>query len=92
MDAELDTQYRLMVAKLVRKQADQQKDVQIFCTTFKPEILEEADYFYRVTLKNDASRIEKTTKEEALEFVQTRLSAKPTTAAQQEEEPAPSTN
>ena len=51
-----------MVAKLVRKQADQQKDVQIFCTTFKPEILEEADYFYRVTLKNDSSRIEKTTK------------------------------
>ncbi|KAK8822103.1 hypothetical protein WA538_000196 [Blastocystis sp. DL] len=92
VDAELDTQYRLMVAKLVRKQADQQKDVQIFCTTFKPEILEEADYFYRVTLKNDASRIEKTTKEEALEFVQTRLSAKPTAAAQQEEEPAPSAN
>ena len=79
MDAELDTQYRQMVARLVRKQADQQTNVQIFCTTFKPEIIEEADSFYRVTLKNEASRIEKTTREEALEFVHTRLSAAPTT-------------
>lgn len=74
-----DTQYRQMVARLVRKQADQQTNVQIFCTTFKPEIIEEADSFYRVTLKNEASRIEKTTREEALEFVHTRLSAAPTT-------------
>lgn len=93
MDAELDTQYRLRVAKPGEETGGtSRRTVQIFCTTFKPEILEEADYFYRVTLKNDASRIEKTTKEEALEFVQTRLSAKPTAAAQQEEEPAPSAN
>lgn len=73
MDAELDTQYREMVAKLVRKQANQQTSVQIFCTTFKPEILEVADAYYRIAMKNEASRVEKTTRDDALEFVQTRF-------------------
>ena len=73
VDAELDTQYREMVAKLVHKQANQQANVQIFCTTFKPEILEIADAYYRIAMKNEASRVEKTTRDDALEFVQTRL-------------------
>ena len=72
VDAELDTQYREMVARLVKRQSEQQGErCQIFCTTFKPEILRVATSFYRVTVKNEASRIEKTTQEQALEFVQT---------------------
>ena len=73
VDAELDIQYREMVAQLVQKQANQQENVQIFCTTFKPEILEIADAYYRIAMKNEASRVEKTTREDALEFVQARL-------------------
>jgi structural maintenance of chromosome 3 (chondroitin sulfate proteoglycan 6) len=62
-----------MVAKLVRNQADEQGEkCQIFCTTFKPEILEVADNFYRITVKNEASRIDKMDKEEAMEFVEAR--------------------
>lgn len=73
VDAELDTQYREMVARLVKRQSEQQGErCQIFCTTFKPEILRVATSFYRVTVKNEASRIEKTTQEQALEFVQTK--------------------
>ena len=48
VDAELDTQYREMVAKLIKKQNEQQGErCQIFCTTFKPEILRvaTAEYF-----------------------------------------------
>ena len=73
VDAELDTQYREMVAKLIKKQNEQQGErCQLFCTTFKPEILRVATHFYRITVKNEASRIEKTTQEQALEFVQTK--------------------
>ena len=48
VDAELDTQYREMVTKLIKKQNEQQGErCQIFCTTFKPEILRvaTAEYF-----------------------------------------------
>ena len=73
VDAELDMQYRQMVAQLIKKQAEQQgEQCQLFCTTFKPEIVEVATHFYRITLRNEASRIEKTSREEALEFVQSR--------------------
>ena len=73
VDAELDVQYRRMVAQLIKKQAEQQgEQCQLFCTTFKPEIVEVATQFYRITLRNESSRIEKTSKEEAIEFVQTR--------------------
>lgn len=81
VDAELDVQYRLMVAQLIKKQAEQQgEQCQLFCTTFKPEIVDVATQFYRITLRNESSRIEKTSKEEAIEFVQTRQ------AVQQEQE------
>lgn len=77
VDAELDTQYREMVARLVKRQSEQQgEQCQIFCTTFKPEILQLATSFYRVTVKNEASRIEKTSQEQALEFVQTKQGRK----------------
>lgn len=83
VDADLDIQYRLMVAQLIKKQAEQQgEQCQIFCTTFKPEIVEVATSFYRITSRNESSRIEKTTKEEAMEFVQTRQSTTPNTGEQ----------
>lgn len=78
VDAELDVQYRLMVAQLIKKQAEQQgEQCQLFCTTFKPEIVDVATQFYRITLRNESSRMEKTTKEEAIEFVQARQSIQP---------------
>ena len=77
IDAELDAQYRLMVAQLIKKQAEQGEGCQLFCTTFKPEILQVANHFYKIVLKNETSRMEKTSKEEALEFVQVRQITNP---------------
>lgn len=75
VDAELDTNYRVELARLMQKQAEQQgAQCQIFCTTFKPELLDVGTRFYRIVLRNETSRIEKTSKEEAQEFVSTRQS------------------
>merc|ERR1740121_2515278 len=55
IDAALDTQYRTVVAKLIARDG---KHAQTIITTFRPEILEIADRFYRVYQNNRVSRIE----------------------------------
>eukprot|EP00747_Dinoflagellata_sp_TGD_P181727 gnl/TRDRNA2_/TRDRNA2_35654_c0_seq1.p1 gnl/TRDRNA2_/TRDRNA2_35654_c0~~gnl/TRDRNA2_/TRDRNA2_35654_c0_seq1.p1 ORF type:complete len:1196 (-),score=366.26 gnl/TRDRNA2_/TRDRNA2_35654_c0_seq1:84-3671(-) len=72
IDAALDTQYRSSVAKLIARDA---KQAQMVITTFRPEIIETADQFYRVYQKNRVSRIECVPRHEARRVIeeQTRL-------------------
>mmetsp|Transcript_43986 Transcript_43986/g.113680 ORF Transcript_43986/g.113680 Transcript_43986/m.113680 type:complete len:1199 (-) Transcript_43986:65-3661(-) len=72
IDAALDTQYRTAVARLIAKDA---KNAQMVITTFRPEIIETADRFYRVYQKNRVSRIECVSRADAKRVIeeQTRL-------------------
>jgi len=56
IDAALDTQYRTAVARLIQK--DAAKGVQMIITTFRPEVIESADKFYRVSQRNRVSTID----------------------------------
>lgn len=72
IDAALDAQYRTAVARLLAKDA---RNAQMVLTTFRPEIIETADRFYRVYMKNRVSRIESVPRAEARKVIeeQTRL-------------------
>merc|ERR1712056_63044 len=72
IDAALDTQYRTAVARLIARDA---KNAQMVITTFRPEIIETADRFYRVYQKNRVSRIDCVVRQEARKVIeeQTRL-------------------
>jgi len=67
VDAALDTQYRVRVAKLIQK--DAQNGVQMILTTFRPEIIEIADHCYRVAMRNRVSVIDCVEKAAAKEVV-----------------------
>ncbi|KAJ3415254.1 Structural maintenance of chromosomes protein 3 [Chytridiales sp. JEL 0842] len=67
IDAALDTQYRTAVAAMVHELAS---DAQFITTTFRPELLVNADKFYGVTFTNKVSRIQCITKDEATQFVE----------------------
>ena len=51
IDANLDTMYRSAVAALVNSEA---RNCQMVITTFRPELIEDADRFYRVYMKDNA--------------------------------------
>jgi structural maintenance of chromosome 3 (chondroitin sulfate proteoglycan 6) len=72
IDAALDTQYRTAVARLIARDA---KNAQMVITTFRPEVIDTADRFYRVYQKNRVSRIECVPAQEAKRVIeeQTRL-------------------
>merc|ERR1711879_1022163 len=72
IDAALDTQYRTAIARLIANDA---KNAQMLITTFRPEIIETADRFYRVYQKNRVSRIDTVPRQEAKRVIeeQTRL-------------------
>merc|ERR1711988_1191052 len=72
IDAALDTQYRTVVARLISRDA---KHAQTIITTFRPEIIETADRFYRVYQKNRVSRIDCVPRQDARQVIeeQTRL-------------------
>jgi len=72
IDAALDTQYRTAIARLIANDA---KNAQMLITTFRPEIIETADRFYRVYQKNRVSRIDAVPRQEAKRVIeeQTRL-------------------
>mmetsp|Transcript_38122 Transcript_38122/g.83033 ORF Transcript_38122/g.83033 Transcript_38122/m.83033 type:complete len:1198 (-) Transcript_38122:50-3643(-) len=67
IDAALDTQYRTAVARLIARDA---KNAQMVITTFRPEIIETADRFYRVFQKNRVSRIECVPRDEAKRVIE----------------------
>lgn len=66
IDANLDQQYRLSVAQMIKKLSH---DAQFICTTFRPEMIQSADKFYGVMYSNKVSTVEEVSKEEALSFV-----------------------
>eukprot|EP00435_Cladocopium_sp_Y103_P051561 s1012_g16.t1 len=67
IDAALDAQYRTAVARLIARDA---KNAQMVLTTFRPEIIETADRFYRVYQKNRVSRIECVPRAEAKRVIE----------------------
>ncbi|KAI8099956.1 RecF/RecN/SMC, partial [Halteromyces radiatus] len=67
IDANLDMQYRTAVAEMIHSLS---KQAQFITTTFRPELLAEADKFYGVTFQNKVSRIHAIAKEYALGFVE----------------------
>merc|ERR1719188_773169 len=72
IDAALDTQYRTAIARLIARDA---KNAQMVITTFRPEIIDVADRFYRVYQKNRVSQVECVPSQEAKRVIeeQTRL-------------------
>merc|ERR1712100_931660 len=67
IDAALDTQYRTAVARLIQKEA---KNAQMIITTFRPEIIEVSNRFYRVYQKNRVSRVECVPRQEARRVIE----------------------
>ena len=70
IDAALDPQYRINVANIISRQAnDGQNPTQFIQTTFAPELVNVADHVYGVTYKNKVSSVDLIDKEEGLSFL-----------------------
>ncbi|KAG0197226.1 Structural maintenance of chromosomes protein 3 [Mortierella sp. GBA30] len=67
IDANLDAAHRTAVAAMIHSLSEQ---AQFITTTFRPEMLANADKFYGVTFQNKVSIVNAITKEEALDFVE----------------------
>ncbi|KAG0223701.1 Structural maintenance of chromosomes protein 3 [Actinomortierella wolfii] len=67
IDANLDAAHRTAVASMIHSLSE---DAQFITTTFRQEMLANADKFYGVTFQNKVSVVECITKEEALDFVE----------------------
>ncbi|EEQ44328.1 conserved hypothetical protein [Candida albicans WO-1] len=81
IDSNLDTQYRISVARLIHQLSRNNEDnnnnegrsrgAQFICTTFRPELLQlSGDKFYGVTFSNKVSSVNEINKEEAMSFVE----------------------
>ncbi|RHZ71226.1 hypothetical protein Glove_261g74 [Diversispora epigaea] len=66
IDAALDAQYRTSVASMIHELCDKG---QFITTTFRPEMLANADKFYGVTFSNKVSSVSAITKDDALKFI-----------------------
>lgn len=66
IDANLDAVYRTAVADMIHALS---RDSQFVTTTFRPEMLVNADKFYGVTFENKVSHITTITQEAAAEFI-----------------------
>ncbi|CAO3634436.1 unnamed protein product [Cunninghamella echinulata] len=69
IDANLDTQYRTAVANMIHTLATEYNQ-QFITTTFRPELLDQADQFYGVTFQNKVSRIHAIQKDYAYGFLE----------------------
>lgn len=67
IDQALDPQYRKAVAEMIHELSSH---AQFITTTFRPELLENADKYYGVKFRDRVSHIEVVTKEEAQDFVE----------------------
>ncbi|GMF02995.1 unnamed protein product [[Candida] boidinii] len=72
IDANLDTQYRTAVAKLIKNLS--RINAQFICTTFRPEMLQVADKFYGVMFNNKVSTVSEIGKSDALSFIENQQS------------------
>ncbi|AJR71738.1 Smc3p [Saccharomyces cerevisiae YJM1450] len=66
IDAALDKQYRTAVATLLKELS---KNAQFICTTFRTDMLQVADKFFRVKYENKISTVIEVNKEEAIGFI-----------------------
>lgn len=66
IDAALDKQYRTAVASTIKELS---KNAQFICTTFRSDMLEVADKFYRVKYENKISTVIEVDRREALQFI-----------------------
>ncbi|CAI4542371.1 AMM_1a_G0028830.mRNA.1.CDS.1 [Saccharomyces cerevisiae] len=66
IDAALDKQYRTAVATLLKELS---KNAQFICTTFRTDMLQVADKFFRVKYENKISTVIEVNREEAIEFI-----------------------
>ncbi|KAG0348496.1 Structural maintenance of chromosomes protein 3 [Podila humilis] len=67
IDANLDAAHRTAVASMIHSLSEK---AQFITTTFRPEMLANADKFYGVTFQNKLSALNVISKEEALDFVE----------------------
>uniref|UniRef100_A0A6G1S406 Structural maintenance of chromosomes protein n=1 Tax=Aceria tosichella TaxID=561515 RepID=A0A6G1S406_9ACAR len=67
IDQALDPQYRKSVAEMIHELSN---NAQFITTTFRPELLENADKYYGVKFRDRVSHIEVVSKEEAQDFVE----------------------
>ncbi len=73
IDANLDAQYRTAVASMIHELSS---TAQFITTTFRPEMLAQADKFYGVLFnKQKVSSIRVITRDDAQEFVDTEMQA-----------------
>ena len=73
IDANLDAQYRTAVASMIHELSS---TAQFITTTFRPEMLQQADKFYGVLFnKQKVSSIRVITRDDAQEFVDTEMQA-----------------
>ncbi|AJR54227.1 Smc3p [Saccharomyces cerevisiae YJM326] len=66
IDAALDKQYRTAVATLLKELS---KNAQFICTTFRTDMLQVADKFFRVKYENKISTVIEVNREEAIGFI-----------------------
>lgn len=66
IDAALDKQYRTAVATLLKELS---KNAQFICTTFRTDMLQVADKFFRVKYENKISTVIEVNREEAIRFI-----------------------
>ncbi|CAI4034347.1 hypothetical protein SMKI_10G1340 [Saccharomyces mikatae IFO 1815] len=66
IDAALDKQYRTAVATLIKELS---KNAQFICTTFRTDMLQVADKFFRVKYENKISTVIEVNREEAIGFI-----------------------
>ena len=67
VDAALDSTHRVAVARML---AAQSKDAQYLVATFKPELVQPADRFYKISFANKVSHIRSVAADDALRVVQ----------------------
>ncbi|PVF93473.1 putative SMC3 [Serendipita vermifera] len=68
IDANLDAQYRTAVASMIHELSE---TAQFITTTFRPEMLQQADKFYGVLFDNQkVSSIRSITRQDAIEFIE----------------------
>lgn len=66
IDAALDKQYRTSVARTIKELSN---SAQFICTTFRTDMLQVADRFYRVKYENKISTVVEIEREDAINFV-----------------------
>lgn len=66
IDAALDKQFRTAVANTIKELSE---NVQFICTTFRTEMLQVADRFYKVKYENKISTVVEVNKQDAINFV-----------------------